>query len=241
MDKFKKTGFVSLMALAFLLVASLTAFATGFIPCPEQSYGWAYICAGAFLLVISGVTAFVIRDKTAVNIACFAVNAVALGCCIRAWYIFRGLNNGFLTMFFVSLACIAYLWLFFALCLIPPLSRHIKLFFWLWLILSVIAYVLVVIFTKTTFVSTFGFYMLVMCGFIYSMVSPSADFEELMRALTLSAYSVFIVAIIVAVIAISGEGDFDLDFAADFSADFGSADTKKAKQIKQDNDKFLKS
>ena len=69
------------------------------------------------------------------------------------------------------------------------------------------------------------------------MVSPSADFEELMRALTLSAYSVFIVAIIVAVIAISGEGDFDLDFAADF----GSADTKKAKQIKQDNDKFLKS
>lgn len=48
-------------------------------------------------------------------------------------------------------------------------------------------------------------------------------------------------AIIVAVIAISGEGDFDLDFAADFSADFGSADTKKAKQIKQDNDKFLKS
>lgn len=148
MDKFKKTGFVSLMALAFLLV-------------------------------ISGVTAFVVRDKTAVNIACFAVNAVALGCCIRAWYIFRGLNNGFLTMFFVSLACIAYLWLFFALCLIPPLSRHIKLFFWLWLILSVIAYVLVVIFTKTTFVSTFGFYMLVMCGFIYSMFPPPPTLKSL--------------------------------------------------------------
>ena len=63
MDKFKKTGFVTLMALAFLLVASLTAFATGFIPCPEQSYGWAYICAGAFLLVISGVTAFLVREQ----------------------------------------------------------------------------------------------------------------------------------------------------------------------------------
>ena len=233
MDKLKKTGFVSAMAFAFLLVASAVAFATGFIPCPEQSYAWAYLCLGVFILIVSGLTAFVIRKNTVVNAICFSVNAVALGCLIRAWYIFRELDNSIITMLLVCLACLAYIWLFFLCCLIPFFSRHLKLFFWLWLFVSCVAYMPVVAFTKTDFVSTFGYYMLVLCAFIYAMVSDSENFSELMRALTLSTYSVFVVAIIVAVIMLTEDCDFSVDFAG--NASVGETNITDSEQKNKNN------
>lgn len=160
-NKLKKVLLVSAAALVFLLVASLIAYLFGFVESDYEYLGWVYVGVGVAALVASGVLAFAVKGRSAVNIACFAANSVALGLCIRGWYELRGLENSFLTMFFVCLACIAYLWVFFLLCLIPFISRHITPFFFIWLGISAVAYILVVIFTTTTFVSTFGYYMLI--------------------------------------------------------------------------------
>lgn len=234
MGKLKKIGFISAMTLAFLLVASVIAYATGFLPCPDKKYGWAYLSVGLIILIASGIVAFVVRKNTAVNVVCFFMNSVALGSGIRAWYIFREIDNNFLTMFFVCLACLAYLWLFFALCQIPVFSRHKKLFFWLWLLLSLGAYLAVVILTTTTFVSTFGFYMLVLCAFIYAVVSSSSRLDKIMRALTISAYSVFAVIVIVALTVMSEDGDFAGDAIFDFAGEAtGNALTPKGPKDKK--------
>ena len=90
MNKFKKAGIVSLATFIFLLVASAVALALGYVRLEHESYGWLFLIVGVILLILSGLVAFVVRGNTAVNLACFAANAVALGFCIRAWYFFRG-------------------------------------------------------------------------------------------------------------------------------------------------------
>lgn len=237
-NKFKKAGIVSLATFIFLLAASAVALALGYVRLEHESYGWLFLIVGVILLILSGLVAFVVRGNTAVNLACFAANAVALGFCIRTWYFFRGLENNFVTMLLICLACVAYLWVFFALCLIPFISRHIKAFFFIWLAISAVAYILVVIFTNTTFVSTFGYYMLVVAAFTYAMVSGSHNLKELIRALTLSAYSVFAVAVIVAVIIISEDGDLGLDCVADIFS--GAPDGKGKEKQNQKEEGFLK-
>lgn len=242
MDKIRKIGFVSLMSLIFLIAASLTAFGTGYLPCPKREYYFAYLAGGVLILILSGLAVFIVRKNTAVNVICFMANSVALGLCIRSWYILRGLENNLLTLFLVCIACIAYLWIFFGLCLIPAIKRHIKLFFWVWLFLSFIGYTVAVALTETTFLSTFGFYMLVVSSFIYAIVSHSEDKKQLMRALTLSTYTVVVVAIIVAVLIFAEDADLDIDFGGGTggtTADILAVDTKKIKQLKEENDKFL--
>ena len=110
------------------------------------------------------------------------------------------------------------LWIFFLIGLIPPIARHVKLYFWIFFGASFAAYILVIIFTETSFVSTFGYYMLVVAAFIYAMCAEVADLKGLMRSLTLSTYSVFAVAVIAAVVVLTGEGDFSFDFSPDVSS-----------------------
>lgn len=238
-NKLKKVLLVSAAALVFLLVASLIAYLFGFVESYYEYLGWVYVGVGVAALVASGVLAFAVKGRSAVNIACFAANSVALGLCIRGWYELRGLENSFLTMFFVCLACIAYLWIFFLLCLIPFISRHITPFFFIWLGISAVAYILVVIFTTTTFVSTFGYYMLMTASFIFAIISGAGGVHGLIRALALSSYSVFAVAAIVAVIVLTDGGDMTLDFIPDIlgcSPDDIKKKGKKGKTISVQSD-----
>ena len=109
----------------------------------------------------------------------------------------------------------------------------------MWLFLSFIGYTVAVALTETTFLSTFGYYMLVVSSFIYAIVSHSDDKKQLMRALTLSTYTVVVVAIIVAVLIFAEDADLDIDFGGGTTADIPAVDTKKIKQLKEENDKFL--
>ena len=67
--------------------------------------------------------------------------------------------------------------------------------------------------TKTTYVSTFGYYMLIEMAFIYAMCLEASTWQELVRNLTLSTYSVFGVAVVVGVFVLiaAGGGDADCD------------------------------
>ena len=206
----KKTMIVSGLSLLFLLTASAVAYGLRRM---AFSSAWIPLAIGAGLLVLSGIGAFFAKAEMIKNLVCFCVSAVALGFCICAWYIFRGFDNAFYVIALVSVACIAYLWIFYALSRIPFFERHFNLFFWIFYILSFIAYVLIVIFTKTTYVSTFGYYMLIEMAFIYALCSDSENIQDLVRRITLATYSVFAVAVLIAVFMLSESGgDIDMDF-----------------------------
>ena len=211
----KKISIVSTFAFGFLAVASVVAYFLRFL----ASDVWLPVIIGVLLLVISGILAFFAKKSIAFNTVCSMISAVALGFLIRAWYINRGFDNPLWMMLLVSLAAVGYLWIFFLLTRIPIFKEHPIAFAVPFIVLSVILYAIIVFTTVTTFVSTFGYYALIVIAFIFAMCKSTAEPRDLVRAMTLSTYSLFAVAVIVAIFIALGDGDFDLEL--DFDLDFG--------------------
>lgn len=234
----KKVSMVSLLSFIFLLIASAV---TCILKAVTFTSAWIPLIIGVVILIVSGIIALIIREKTAVNIFCYVLSGVALGFCIKAWYILRGFNNPFWVLVLVSLACISYLWVVYGLSRFSFAHNHPGLFMFITLALSLVCYILLVIYTKTTYVSTFGYYMIIEIAFLFAMFASSEDWHELVRNVTLSTYSVFVVAILIALMILSGDGaDFDFDFDFSFDGlDFGSGSSSPKKQkVKNDNIKF---
>ncbi len=210
----KKITIVSLASFLFLLLASGTAIITRYLFDEAESA----LFVGIAILIGSGITAIVIRERKIINVICFFINSIAMGILIRAWYIFRGFDNTFLTMMLVSLATVLYLWVFFALSKIPFIHKSKALYTVLCVLyvsISALAYVIAVTKTHTTYLSTFGYYMIIELAFIFAMSLEVNSPDELIRNLTLSTYSIFLAVIIAAVIALlvvaGGDGDCDCD------------------------------
>ncbi len=195
----KKITIVSLASFLFLFLCSGVAVLT------RGLFKNAIIAliVGVVILAVSGILAFAVREKVGMNIACFFISSVAMGVLMRAWYINRGFNNSLSLMLTVSLVTVLYLWVFFALSRIPFI-RHsgvaYAVYCAVFVILSVVGYLVVMAKTETTYVSTFGYYMIIELAFIFAMSLEVHTPEELIRNLTLSTYSVLIVAIIAGVI-----------------------------------------
>ncbi len=240
----KRISIVSLASFIFLMLSSVVALVTKTIFSEAK---WALV-AGCATLIVSGVLALIIRENVAVNVVCFFISSVAMGLLIRAWYILRGLENSFLTMVLISLLLVAYLWLYFAISRIPFIrgSRTgMIIFSAVFVVLSVVAYIILVNKTETTYLSTIGYYAIIELGFIFAMSLEARDRDELIRNLTLSTYSVFVVAVIVAVFviiaALGGDGlDCDCDCGGDCceccdcsdpGLDFGSSKKKKRDRL----------
>lgn len=209
----KKITIVSAASFIFLLICSIVARVT---------QGWfakfpAPLIIGVVILAISGIIALIIKDKTPVNIFCAVLSAIAFGFIIRSWYILRSLDNPLYVTVLISLGAVVYLWIYFALIRIPPVRESAGIttaVTALYVIISIVIYILLVVKTDTTFVSTVGFYAFIEISFIFAMSLEVNNHEELIRNLTLSTYSVLAVAVIVAVIglmAAAGDGDCDCD------------------------------
>ena len=219
----KKTALVSIISFIFLVISSLVAWALQFSGIKNHWLMWGI---AAIMLTTSIVVAVIIRERPKLSAINLVINAAATGFFIRAWYIFRGYENGFLTMFMVCLACMAYLWLFYAINLIPFVERHFFAFFIGYFIISGIAYIAVIALTHTTFVSTFGYYMIIETGFLVALCFEANTFSRFLRLLALSTFSVIIVAVIIAILFIAGEGgdlDVDLTFSPDATGSYGTA------------------
>ncbi len=209
----KKITLVSVFSFVFLLACSLVA---RFTEALFSSYIPPLII-GASLLLVSGIIALIIRENNAVNIFCFSLSAISCGFLIRAWYILRNLQNSIGIMVIISLVCVLYLWIIFAIIRIPVIRKKPKLsgiLIAFCMLLSIIVYIILIIRTRTTFLSTLGYYMFIEFSFIFAMSLEAGSKEELIRNLTLSSYSVLAVAIIVVIFALmaaSGDGDCDCD------------------------------
>ncbi|MBQ2876429.1 MAG: hypothetical protein IJE25_05430 [Clostridia bacterium] len=187
----KKINIVSAASFVFLMLTSAVAILM------RRAFSAAHVplLIGLGVLLVSGAVAFAVRERLVINIACFLVNSVAMGLLLRAWYMFRGFDNSFLTVVLVSLVAVVYLWFFFAITKIPAIHKS-KIAYIItcvvYAVISVIVYCIVVAKTSTTFVSTFGYYMLVELAFIFALGFEVNSKSELMRNLTLSTFSIFL-------------------------------------------------
>ena len=220
----KKFLTVSGLALLFLMVSSTITYLLRYTNLNQLTT----LTAGAVMMLVNALLAFSVKKNIIGNAIAMFINAVALGFCIRAWYLFRGFDNPLWVMYLVSLASVVELWLFYLLAKIPLFNRHGRLYFWLYLLVSLVAYILVVIFTKTTYVSTFGYYMIVEAAFIFAFCNDDEEFSKLFRSMTIASFSVLIVAVIVAFMMITEGDGFDLDFGGEF-VDIGGGKEKKKK------------
>lgn len=198
----KKFLTVSGLALLFLMVSSTITYLLRYTNLNQLTT----LTAGAVMMLVNALLAFSVKKNIIGNAIAMFINAVALGFCIRAWYLYRGFDNSLWLMYLVSLVCVAELYVFYLLAHIPFINRHGGLFFWIFLLASVVGYVLLVIYTKTTYVSTFGYYMIVELAFVFALCCSEGGVADLFRAVTIASFSVLIVAVIVAVIMLSGDG-----------------------------------
>ena len=206
------------------MICSIVAYCLRFTDFNNKVY---LLVTGVGILVFSGIL-FAITHKIFVfRIICFIFNAVALGFCIRCWYVFRGFDNPLWLMLLVSLACLVYLLVFYALLYIPTIEKHFKIYIWIMLAITVIIYFIFVCAVKTTFLSTFGYYLIIEVAFIFAMCADADAISELLFNITVSTYSVFIVAIIIAICMFAGDG-FDLPIdGGDGSLEISSPKDKK--------------
>lgn len=236
----KKITIVSAVSFLFLLVCSIVAKIT------EHTFESVQppLIIGVVILALSGVVALIVRESLPANIICSTVSAVAMGFVMRAWYILRGLENSIFTMALIALGAVVYLWIYFAIIRIPVVkeSEGVTIAVTaLYVILSIVIYLILVFGTETNFVSTIGYYAFIELSFIFAMSLEVNDNKELIRNLTISTYSVFIVAIVVAVFALAASGgDCDCDCGG-CDCDGCGGESKRAKKKGKRNTTFLTS
>ena len=202
----KRTALILLSSFLFLTVASLFAYMLRYTDLGEA---YIYLIIGVGILIASSVLAYFSAEHIPLNIICFFLSSAALGFLIRSWYIFRDFDNTVGVMLLVSLACLAHLLLFCLVAELPPIKRHKAAAAVIYGIISLGVYLYVVFTTKTTFVSTFGYYMIVEIAFLWAIIASGEDRASLIRSITLSTFSVFGVAVIIALMMLSG-GDCDI-------------------------------
>jgi hypothetical protein len=226
----RKITIVSFASLMFLLMSSVVAY---YLRYAAWADAWKYLLVGVGILLASSIIAVFAKENTVINLVCFFMSSVALGFCIRSWYVFRGFDNSLAVMALVSLAAVAYLCFFALLSRIPFIAKYINLCVWIYIILSTIGYIIIIFTTKTTFVSTFGYYMIVESAFILAMCKSTDGFSGMVRALALSTYSIFAAAAIIALFMLAGDGaDCDCGDCGDCCDCSGSGDGKSSKRKK---------
>lgn len=204
----KKITFVSLMSFLFLSLCSLFEYLFRMIPFEKA---WIPLVIGIGYLILSGIIAILVKKNIIGNIFCFILNSAALGFCIRAWYMFRNYDNPLWVMVLVSIACVVYLLIFYFSLYIPFFEKHINIYIWVFLIVTLVVYLIVMFESNTTYVSTFGYFVIIEIAFILAMCNHQYTLKYLFRDVVVSTYSVLIVAIIIALIMFAGDGLDGLD------------------------------
>ena len=220
----KKTLITFLVSLAFLVITSLVCWVIGF----AHLTFWGTFGIGAGILVLGIVVLFTLGRfaPVSIEIAVTVLNAVAMGFFLRSWYLNREFDNPLWLMMCVCLLASAYYLIYFLPLLIRPINRHYGWYLLVFTLLSIVGYILLVILTKTTWVSTLGYFGLLQLGFIISL-SFSGRREQQLNALLVSSYSVLLCALIILVIVMGGDG-----MDCDCCDGFGSVDSPVARKKK---------
>ena len=224
----KKITLVSIISILFFSLSSIITYILRF---SETDNKWFFFTIGIFLILISGFLAFAFKKYIGIVKTCLVINSIALGFFIRAWYIFSGYDNPLWMMLLVNISTVILLLVYYLLTYIPFFNRHPVLLIVLYIIFILIIYILLVSTTKTTFISTFGFYMIVQFTFIIGLCIESGTYSELMKNMLYCSYSIILVAIIIGLMMLAGDGgDFDLSLdGLDFGGGGSGGNPKKTR------------
>ena len=223
----KKVLFISLISFLFLTLCSIFEQIFRFI---IFEFDWIPLFIGVLLLISSGVIACFVKKKLIANIFCFILNSISLGLCIRSWYMYRNFENELWVMLLISVACVIYLLVFYFLLYIPAIEKIFNIYIWSFLILTLVVYLIVISTSQTTYVSTFGYYVIIEIAFIFAMCKTQYTTQRLFRDVVLSTYSVFVVAIIIALIMLGADSLDGVDPSLDIGFE-GLASPKKQKVL----------
>lgn len=223
----KKITFVSLISFIFLSLCSIFELIFRNIPFENA---WIPLIIGVLLLIVSGVIAKIVERKVLGNSFCFLLNSIALGLCIRSWYIYRNFDNELWVMLLISLACVIYLMIFYLLLYIPAIEKIFNVYLWVFLISTLVSYLIVMSLSETTYISTFGYFVIIEIAFIFAMCKTQNTTQRLFRDIVLSTYSVFFVAILIALIMLGADSLDGIDPSLDMGFD-GLASPKKQKLL----------
>ena len=200
------------VSLAFLITASVVGYIGRFIP---LDFWWIFGIATVILVVGVIFTAAFRKNPTYKLISVF-INAVSMGFYLRSWYINRGFDNALWLMLCVSLLAAAYLFVFILPLYVDAINRHYGWYLLVFTVLSVAGYVCLVVLTKTTWVSTLGYYGLLQLGFIMTMSMDASNKKNLYESWQAASYTVAVCAVIILIIALSvAEGGDGLENAFD--------------------------
>ena len=185
------------------------------------------------VLVFGFVLVLLTRRYNFVKLIIVALNSVSMGFYLRSWYINRGFNNSIWLMLAVSLLASVYFIVFLLPLLIPALNRHYGWYVLAFTLLSIVGYVLLVLLTETTWVSTLGYYGILQLGFIISLSFKCDTREELFNSFLASSYSVAVCALIILLVVLSDGNALDgLDFlSGGFDSGISSPLDKKDKNL----------
>ncbi len=187
-------------SLVFLTVCSLVGYFSYYLNIKE--FWIMFAIATAVLLV--GIGVGIVKHRSA-KIVAFFVNAVSMGFYLQSWYINRGFDNPLWLMLAVSLLAVLYMLLFALPLLIPAVNRHYGIYLSIFIVLSLGGYITLLCLTKTTWVSTLGYYGLLQLSFILGSSFDCNDWDDEVRALLISSYSIIACALIILLIVAGGD------------------------------------
>ncbi|MCX4286044.1 MAG: hypothetical protein OSJ68_01910 [Clostridia bacterium] len=201
------------ISLAFLIVTSIVGYVTKYL----KLGFWENFGIATGILAVGAIFSIAMRKNCTVKIISVCVNAVSMGFYLRSWYVNRGFDNPLWLMLCVSLLAAAYLFVFILPLYVNAINRHYGVYLILFTILSIAGYVCLVVLTKTTWVSTLGYFGLLQLGFIITMSMEGHDRIWLWESWQVASYTVAVCAVIILIIALSvtegGDGVIDgLDF-----------------------------
>lgn len=215
------------VSAAFLAVVSVVGFLAKYIPLDF----WGIIAVASAIFVAGTVLAVTLRKHTIVTVVTLALNAISMGFYLRAWYINRGFDNPLWLILLVTLLASLYMLVYVLPLFIPVLREHCAWYSIAFVVLSIAGYICLIVFTKTTWVSTLGYFGILQLGFSFALLYNSEEKSCTLRSLQIASYSVAICAIIIIIIALGGDGLDGLDGLGDGL--FLGGSSKKEKKVKE--------
>lgn len=228
------------VSLAFLIVTSIVGYVGRFIP---LEFWWIFGVA-TIVLAVGLIFTIVLRKNRTYKLVSLFINAVAMGFYLRSWYINRGFDNPLWLMLCVSLLAAVYLFVFILPLYIDAINRHYGWYLLIFTILSIAGYICLVVFTKTTWVSTLGYYGLLELGFIMTMSMDGKNKFKLYTSWQVASYTVIVCAVIILIIVLGGDaaGDFLDGFSGvdDGTGSRGILSPRKVKPKDEAAETFIK-
>lgn len=226
MDRILKTGLVTLL---FLLISSVTGYFAKYIPIDEF---WPMFAVGSGVLVLGILILILFHKHQKIKPFVLGINAISMGFYLRSWYILRGFENELWIMLLVSLLATLYFLVYALFLIFPVINKYYGWYLLAFILLSIGGYVCLLVLTKTTWVSTLGYYGIIVLSFILCLSMEDKTTNEKYNRLLIGSYSIAICALIILIIALGGDGldGFDIDIG-DFSSPTSRKNKKKVMPV----------